>query len=236
MKESVNFTYYSSLLEQLSRVTAENFVAPQIGETHLLIEDLLKWADAISPRNEAFVLKSAVYELKVGLLESMMGLYRAGFSSLRLCLELGLGSVYFSVNPLLHSEWQTNRYDLKWASLSCDEQGPLSKRCAQAFFPEVQDHVSGQLRLAKQVYRELSEFVHGSKVTLDLTAAGIVSDKELLFKWFQLCTIVGGVLNFALLTRFAKLREVIAIVESCIWDRMGYIPAVRDLVSQQSDS
>jgi hypothetical protein len=194
------------------------------------IDDLSRWLDILAAYPESVVLRHAINEVTIGLFLLNSGLYRPAFISLRLFLELSLATVHFSANRLELAEWLAGRRDLKWATLSDLEQGVLSIRYSDAFFPELRDTVRTYNTIALRIYRETSEFVHGNHHTWGIVTDKIAFNMDLHARWISHFVEASRIVVYALSLRFLKelkkddLLKLIAVVNGCI----GHIESVRD--------
>src|SRR5437762_10572024 len=124
-------------------------------------------------------------------------------------LELSLASVHFSTNRLELAEWLNGGRDVKWASLADGEQGVLSVRYADAFFPDLRDSVRTYNTIASKIYRELSEFVHGNHKTWGVTTDQIEFNEDAHARWLSNFADASTTVVYALCLRFLKeLRQI----------------------------
>lgn len=200
-------------------------------QSHALVEDLGACLSVLDPAPETYVWRAAVREYQFALLALAQGHYRNSFVSLRLFLELTLGAVHYSANRLELQEWLGGDRDLNWNALTDSENGVLSKRFARAFFPGLQDEVPSYTRMAKNVYRECSEYVHGNRQTHDLLPEGLGLQMDVFHLWHEKADVVGLLVFFAYSVRYLNALggETRCQIESVVLDRVGHLPAVRAL-------
>ena len=172
-------------------------------------------------------------EAALGLVSLVSGVYRAAFGSLRLFLELALSAEYFAANRLELAEWLRGTRDITWSSLIDSDNGVLSHRYAAAFFPELAPHVSIYNTLARTLYRELSEFVHGNHHTLGLVSDEIAFNADLQNRWLTSFAAAKSIISFALCLRFLSELHVEDRhdLTSTLMSTLGHIDAVRELLS-----
>lgn len=143
-------------------------------------------------------------QIEMSLLNVTLGMYRQAFSSIRLAFEIALGLVYFSVNKLEHIEWIKGINDIKWSKLIDAENGILSKRYSKAFFEELSEKILIYNSKAKEIYRDMSEFVHGNYDTWEKSGLVLKYNKELEDKYFILLKEMTKVILFVLCCRYLK--------------------------------
>ncbi len=209
-----------------------------VGQAQHRIDQLNQWREALSARPDSIVLQHAISEVTVGLFLLVSGLYRPAFVSLRLFLELSLASIHFSVNRLELAEWLSGNRDLNWSALIDDNQGVLSTRYANAFFPELREHVRTYNAIGSKVYRELSEYVHGNHHTWGNAAGGIAYDSDLQAKWLSSFDSAGTVVLYSLSLRFLKEmpHAELSGLAPLVADTLGHIEALRDYLVDRSES
>ena len=193
--------------------------------------DLQNWCENLGPLSKTDALVAAVSEYEFSLLALVQGHYRHAFMGLRLCLELSLACVHFAANRLKFREWLDGRGDIVWGRLVDDENGVLSKRFAHAFFPELSEDAPHYNALAKTVYRECSEYVHGNPRANVLLAAPLSFNEEAFGRRHELADVVTLVISFALSMAFLRDLDDPSRneLESTILDRLGHVAAIRGI-------
>jgi hypothetical protein len=205
----------------------------ELGRAQQQIHELDSWRKLLSPRPDGIVLRHAINELTVGLFLLVAGLYRPAFVSLRLFLELSLAGIHFSVNRLELAEWLDGRRDIKWAELINEDNGVLSIRHADAFFPELRGTVRNYNSIGSKIYRELSEFVHGNHHTWGGATDQIIFDKDLQKRWLDHFFSATTIVNYALSLRFLKEinREGLNTISATVHDSLGHIDFIRNYIA-----
>lgn len=202
----------------------------EIGPIQEKLDALTQWERALASRPECRVLLSAISEATVGAFLLISGLYRPAFVSLRLFLEMSLAMVHFSSNRLDLAEWTQGRTDVNWSALIDAEGGVLSRRYANAFFPDLKETVGTYNAIGKRTYRELSEYVHGNSHTWGNTNVAIEFNRDLQSQWASHFEAATGVVMYALALRF--LNELgpaeIAPLSSTIGNSLGHIQPIQD--------
>lgn len=228
--------YYEDIFESSSITMKESLKKDnELAKIHSFVEDLLTWYDVLKTRGEAVILKYAASELQLSALSLVSGLYRQSFTSLRLTLELSLSAIYFSANELDFREWEIGTRDIYWNQLvNTDDNdfGIFSQRWASGFFPELTGHVKTYNTLAKETYRNLSEFVHGNAYTWEVYPATIVFEENLFNQWLKNFSSSSQIISFALCLRFMKHLESSSInrLEVHLLEFLGHITEVQKLI------
>ena len=199
------------------------------GRGFVFAGDLDAWSKILKGRREHPLFASAAHELSIGLLCNSQGQYRNGFKSLRLVLELVLQGTYLSANLVALSEWLANSRDTAWAALSEPETGVLSKSFCNAFLPELAEEAHGVNTLAKTLYRELSECIHGNVPKKIPLPTNLAFNEETFTLWHTKLETVRTISIFSLTMRYLNelSREQKSAVESSIADALGHIEAIR---------
>jgi hypothetical protein len=197
----------------------------------VLLEDLGIWLDLLATRPEEPVLRMATCEYDFALAALTHGHYRHAFMGLRLTLELGLCTVHYSTHLLELKEWLNGDRDVNWHQLTESDSAVLSARCSKAFFPALQDRTQHYNRLARNVYRDCSQYVHANPSSTHLLPDSLKFDSASFINWHQTADAVGMVVIFALSLRYALTlshndRDVL---ETSILARLGHISELRVL-------
>uniref|UniRef100_A0A0C1RE98 Uncharacterized protein n=3 Tax=Nostocales TaxID=1161 RepID=A0A0C1RE98_9CYAN len=230
------YQYYQEIFDSSNITMNESLKkADELAKVHAFVDDLLTWYDVLKPREEAVILTYAAGELQLSTLSLVAGLYRQSFTSLRLALELSLSTIFFSTNELDFREWRNGERDIYWQQLVCTDsntQGIFSSRWAKGFFPELIDFVKEYNKIAKDVYRDLSEFVHGNAYTWEVNKAHIVFNDALFKKWLNNFFNLSQVISFALCLRFMKSLDSQKLhrLESHLLESLGHIEEIRRIL------
>ncbi|QDT85081.1 hypothetical protein [Gimesia chilikensis] len=202
----MNIEEYLRRLRSESQQIFEKTICYQteLGKAHHFSACVNEFSEHVFDNVEKNILTTVSTQLESATFNVTMGLYRQAFSSLRLAFEMGIGVVYFSVHRLELNEWLCGQADLKWANLLDESNGILSKRFTNAFYKELSDEVSHYRHLAKSVYRELSEFVHGNNETWELSGLTLKYNEQLLMKYFKVYNDVSKVVLFVLCCRYLR--------------------------------
>jgi hypothetical protein len=201
----------------------------RLGEAYLFGSDLDAWGEAIHDQQEANLIKTASGEYVLAILNMCQGQYRNGFKGLRLVLELCLQGTHLSANLVLRAEWLKGEADTIWATLVDPDIGPLSIRSARAFFPDLEEHVAHFRQLAKTLYRELSECIHGNVPNHIPLPASLKFSEDAFELWQFKARSVRFVIHFALALRYLSSLPMAKRIplEAVVTHQLGHIQAIR---------
>jgi hypothetical protein len=203
--------------------------AAMLGESHQFVGDLDSWVSVIGERQERILLELAAQEYLLSLLAACQGQYRNAFKGLRLSLELCLQGTYLSSNLILLAEWLGGVKDTNWSELNDNDRGLFSVRSSRAFFPELEPNVAHFATLARTLYRELSECIHGNVPIRIPLPSQLAFDEPSLLLWHDKARTLRLVVLFVLCLRYLKSvsHRNLPQVEPCVMDQLGHIAAIR---------
>jgi len=181
---------------------------------------------------------AAISEYQFALLAVTFGQYRQAYMSLRLSLELLLGSVQYSANEFTLRLWLKGSHDLVWASLISVENGVFSKSFVDAFYEELADYARQYGAITERIYRECSEFVHGNAHTHSTESGKVVFQDQVFQEWHGTAKSFRLVTSFALCARYVRFMEGNKRheLEAILLDSLGHIPAIRAILGGPVES
>ena len=196
--------YYKKIDKQAHAVFEATLESPELlAEVHAYASDVDQLAQHLIDEDEKRMLRTVCAQLEMSCLCATYGLYHPAMAGLRLCLELGLGSIYFSSNKLAHREWLANG-DLSWSVINSRDDGVLSTRFVHAFFPELADGASAMRERAAKCYGCLSEYVHGNSDTWSNKGLALAENPDRRLAYSNQCAEAVVVLKFAYAARHLK--------------------------------
>lgn len=175
-------------------------LAKQHQDAHQRLLEVERTFSAISDRREYRLFEMATRLLADGLCQIATANYQLAFYCLRSFLELSASGVRFSAFEYELREWECGRRDVSWTLLSGDETGFCSMNFANAFLPEIKDETRHYQGLARRVYRECSEYVHGNPAT---HGSGVY-EQERTARWFELFFAACTAILFSYFLRYLK--------------------------------
>jgi hypothetical protein len=194
-----------------------------------LVPEMTLWLEALGSRPERSVLTVAIREYESGLLSLAQGHYRTAFAELRLFLELAVTTVQFGTNRLELKEWLDDVEDIKWRSLLDDKNGVFSERFSKAFFLELGGEMTTYREMARKVYQECSDFVHGAQSTNALVPQTVTFDAHLFDAWHSKANVITLVVFFTFCLRYLRelTRAERAKLEPAILRHLGHLNSIK---------
>lgn len=225
-------SYYAQLNTRSQEIFALAQEEPELlSKVHSSAAELSQLSEVIFDLDEKSMLRVVCSQLESSCLSLSLGLYRPAIGALRLALELGIGSIYFSANKMAHREWISGNGDLKWSVVNSEFDGVFSHRFTKAFFPELIEHSGVYLTRASRVYRTLSEYVHGNSDTWNKSGIVLQANEELR-KFYELqFDEVTMLLKFAFCCRHLKeMSSEYRESNHAILIELSYIPQIREFL------
>lgn len=173
-----------------------------------------------------FELSLREYELS--LMFAVSGLYKQAMESVRFSLEHALFSIMLSTNELHFRLWKSSSKDETWAEIVNPETGVYGDRFISAFAPELIDHGATLQTLARNVYRECSEYVHGNYSVMQEIPLRIEYNEVLYNKFFEKADSVAYLISFALTIRYWDKLDgsMLSVLEGAIMSYLSTIPEI----------
>lgn len=211
------------------QLVADTATMADFAKLHNSAESIDALARLIGGRPEAHVYGLAVQEFNFALLAAAACQYRHASASLRLFFELALNAVLFSAHELELRLWLAGSLDLNWSRLTDAENGIFSNRFLRAFNDAVEDEGNQYLTMSKQLYRELSEQVHGNASSFAAGTAEIQYDTKRLRTFLDAADTARIIAEFAVLTRFLPhaSAEARSAVEHVAIGDFGHLRAIQ---------
>lgn len=205
----------------------------QQGLSHAFITELDVWHAALLTRPEASLLQRAAVEYQVGLLLIVTGHYRYAYAGLRATLELALTAVEHSAHFIYHRDWLRGTRDITWSALVDLDKGPLSVPFCDSFFPELREEITRIHTLARSVYRQCSEFVHGNPTSVLPLPSNLSYSAEAFSKWHDLADTVRYVIRFALAMRYLPefSPSQLSSIERHVTESLSHLDPIRSFFS-----
>ncbi|MFT6843264.1 MAG: hypothetical protein ACJASR_002040 [Psychroserpens sp.] len=222
--------YYTTLNSETNRIFSETLSQGDAqGLAHDLVNTLQVWKSILIKYESSEMLSNSIEELDMSCLQMMQGTYRGSFASLRLSIEMLCGSIYYSAHNIEYKEWLNGSRDLTWSTLSCPDNGVLSKRFTDSYFPELANTSNDIHKQLKMLYRELSEMVHGNNKTWNYENPKLFFNEKLKDNYKSYIEKYSIMSNYVLCLRYLNslTPDEVSKVETHINDSLGYIEAIR---------
>ena len=222
--------YYKAISEATHTIFDKSIIyCDFLGKIHDYSASIQDWMEVVPSNQEKHMINHSLEQIEFSCLSLLSGMYRQSFSSLRLALELLFGSIYFSAHKLEHIEWRNGSRDLSWKVINDKENGVLSKRFSDAFFPELSIYIDDQRNISKEIYRQLSEFVHGNYATWDREVHSLSINETLIEEYRKKFYSMNSVSHFLLTMRYLKeiKLEDLHRIETHVMDELQHIDEIR---------
>lgn len=211
-------------------------LAKQHHDAHQRLLDIEGVFSATVSRREHRLFVMAFQLLADGLCQVSCANYRLAFYCLRAFLELSVAGVRFSAFEYELREWEAGRRDVSWSVLSGDETGCFSVNFASAFLPDINDETKHYQGLARRVYRDCSEYVHGNPSS---HSAKVHFDRERTSEWFELFAAACTSVLFCFFVRYLKDfasagldEELLLVIEA----ELGHFSGVRTIIGGRNEN
>jgi len=197
-------------------------------------KSLQTWLEVIPDSRYKLLLSNGRQSLELSLISQTYCIYRNAFSLLRLSLEMLFGGIYFSTNLLDFIEWTNSSKDLNWSTINDPNNGVLSHRFYNAFFPELKEATDSYLTKSKLLYRDLSEYVHGNHDTWITESEALKIDKNEIEQFEKCLKSFQEISNFALSLRFLKEfnSNKLEQVEPIVLESLNHIIPITQFLSK----
>jgi len=199
-------------------------------KNHAFINDLNEWVEVLNKRPEQELFKMAFYEYQYSLIFVSQGMYRQAFNSLRFFIEHSSAALYFSYREMDLRLWMIGQQDIYWNTIIDQNNGIFSSNYFKAFSPLLIDEsvIFGQI--AKQLYRECSEFTHGNYSTIRVLPITYEFNEVLLRNFHEKMETAKMLVTFSLCARYLNFLEVESQrrLEATIMEHVGHIEGIRE--------
>lgn len=229
--------HYASILAKsesaFQNLTRDGDLYTQFVAAHNDASDLDALHKLIEGRPEESMYRLAVLEYQHALYAVALAQYRQAHVSLRLFFELSLCSVLFSAHEIDTHLWIKGKKDANWSAIISNESGVFSKNFVGAFFEEMKEHSEQYLAMAKAVYRECSEFVHGNRASFEGLDSEIKFNKEVLGSWLDRADTARLLVKISFLSRYLPHTrpENIKDFEQMAMDNFGDLAPIQSFFS-----
>lgn len=199
-------------------------------------EDLSIWLFWCGEFKEYKLVKAAQDECIKSILMCMQGLYKEAMMTLRQFFEHMLFAILLSTNDYNYRLWKRGKYDMSWAQIVDSEKGIFAKEYINSYALDIDESRSIEfMTIAKNVYRECSEYVHGNYDKLELLSENMEYIEENVIRYIEIFESVRYTISFSLFIRFREIfynREVLIKLESVVMDNLGTLPEVQALFDE----
>lgn len=199
-------------------------------------DDLQLWLSYCGIFSEYLLVKEAQTECINLIFMCAQGFYKEAISTLRQYLEHILFSVLLSTNDYKYGLWQAGQCDMSWAQLMDTQNGIFGIQFIRMYARDIDEGRSLELlTIARDVYRECSEFVHGNFEKLSVLFDDLTYNEQAFNCYIKYFTSAQYVVCMALFIRFREMLndpETLRQLESVLTDNLGTLVEIQLLFSR----
>jgi hypothetical protein len=174
----------------------------RIGKLLALEDDLSSIEQVLVGRPECVQYAEGRRQLATATFAASVGLYNLAYAGLRIFLELSFAAAFFSAHELERRQWLADRADFSWSRAIDPDTGVLSKSFVREFTPIAADEAVDARNVAKRVYRECSQHLHGKAIATESMPKQIEFDSQALSVWLELADDAAQSVLFLLYSRY----------------------------------
>lgn len=233
MQEYVN--EYKNINSGFANIISESLKTDNVqvhAKAASFIDDFQQWIELLEDSYEVILYKEALSEYRSMLLFWCMGLYKHAFISLRSYFEATLFGVQLSANEWKFRLWKNGSLDLYWSQITNENDGIFSSKFVDAFSPLFCKEATGMRRIAIEVYRECSEFIHNNYGATTSLPDATQFDQKIFSLIADKVESINQVIIFVLTMRYMERiqgEEKISDFEGPIMDSIGYLTCVQEI-------
>lgn len=200
-------------------------------------EDLNLWLSCCGEFQNYMLVKEAQDECIKSIFMCMQGFYKEAMMSLRQSIEHMLFAILLSTNDYKFRLWKRGKYDMSWSQIVDSEKGIFGKEYINSYAQDIDDNRSMELlAIAKNIYRECSEYVHGNHSKLVLLSENLEYKEEIVDRYIEMFQSMQYLICMSLVIRFRDIfneKENLVRLESIIMDNLGTLPEIQILYSTE---
>ena len=209
----------------------------KINENFAFLDDLNTWISYCERFQDMILVKEAQGEGIKSILLCMQGFYKEAMMTLRRFVEHMLFAIWLSTNDYLYRMWKRGKFDMSWAQIVDREKGVFAKDFINCYAPDIDDARGLELLvIAKDIYRECSEYVHGNYNKLIILSNNMNYDGKMVQRYLDVFENVKYLLSMSLLIRYRDILNEgtnLSMLESIIMDNLGILSEVQLLYSAE---
>ena len=234
------------LLLQINEKTKQNInklneigKIPDLSKCITFTEDLGKWLSFCGDFSDYLLVKEAQTEFVHSIYFCAQGFYKKAILTLRQCLEHILFSILLSINDYNYRLWKAGSYDMSWSQIISAQNGIFSKQYIRMYSPDLDEEKSIELlTIAKTVYRECSEFIHGNYNKLLILSQEIEFHQDSFDRYIEYFNSIQYVISMSFFIRFRDIlndSNTMNQLESILQDNLGTVPEIQLLFNQEGE-
>lgn len=217
---------YSNLEWACSHITKD-----ALSKCIAFVDDLHKWVSYCDNLKNYILVEEAQTECINSIYMCAQGFYKEAMTTLRQFFEHMLFAILLSTNDYKYRLWQVGKYDMSWSQIVDDQNGIFGKQFISVYAENLDEVRSVELiTIAKNVYRECSEYVHGNFEKLSSLPDNLLFDESAIDQYMDYFSSAQYLICMALFIRFRHIfneHETIAALESIITDNLGTLSEIQ---------
>ncbi len=203
-------------------------------------DDLRRWVSYCDNLQDYILVKEAQTECINSIYMCAQGFYKEAITTMRQFFEHMLFAIMLSTNDYRYRLWQVGQYDMSWTQIVDGQNGIFGTQFINVYANDLDDSRSVELlTIAKNVYRECSEYVHGNFEKLSSLPDNLLFDENAVDRYTEYFSSIQYLICMALYIRFRHIfdkHDTISALESTISDNLGTLPEVQHLLSLEGVS
>ncbi len=126
-------------------------------------DDLHLWVSYCDNFGDYILVKEAQTKCINSIYLCAQGFYKEAITIMRQFFEHMLFAILLSTNDYCYKLWKIGRFDMSWTQIVDEQNGIFGKQFIGVYAEELDETKSSELlTIAKIIYRECSEYVHGN--------------------------------------------------------------------------
>ena len=207
----------------------------EISKCLTFTDDLQKWISKCGSFSAFPLVVEAQDKCVTSIFLCAQGFYKAAISSLRQSLEHMLFAVLLSTNDYRHRQWAAGQFDMSWTQTMDPDNGVFGKCFIKMYAKDLDERSTELLTLAKNTYRECSEYIHGNYGKLTKLSEKLEFEENSLICFLDYFDNVRYLFCMALLIRFRYIfddKDVIQELEPVIMGNLQTLSEVQDIYNK----
>lgn len=209
----------------------------EINKCIVFYEDLNSWLHLCGGFEDNPLVKEAKDECLRSIILCSQGYYKDAIIVLRQFLEHILFAILLSSNDYQYRLWKAGKSDMSWVAVVDGQKGVFGKDFIRVYGKGISEERSAELiTVAKNAYRECSEFVHGNYVKLISLSNGLEYDANMVDKYLEFFLNIQYLVCMGLFIRYKEIFdeiEVLKQLEPMLMDYLGELSEVQFMYSKE---
>lgn len=235
-----NFETVKLVIEKIKEnieIVEKSDCAPELNVCFSFVDDIDKWISCIDGFSQNLLVQEACGDIAKSVTFCTQGFYKEAIVFLRQFIEHMLFAVLLSTNDYSYRLWKNGQYDMSWSQIVDAQKGVFGKEFIEIYANDIgKDKSMELLNIARNIYRECSEFVHGNYGKLLLLPESIEYNEDMVNMYISYFSTARYIVSMALLIRFREVledSEKLNLLEEIIMDNLGMLPEVQMIYGKE---